>query len=326
MNARKAVTAMFLGSLMAGISALDAVAQARFPTKPIQIVVTFSAGSQTDILARMIGKKMSENWGQPVIVVNRLGGGGIAAGSTVARATPNGHTLLAHSAGFAVAPTLYSTLPYDTLNDFAAVSQIASVPFVVVAAPSLGLRSVAELIALAKRKPGQVNFGSAGIGSATHLGAEQFRLVANIDVVHVPYKGTPEALIDTVAGRVQYFVSPIEPALPLIRDGKLLPLAVTTMRRLPVLPDVPTVAEAGLANFEFNGWVGLWAPAKTPKAVLNQLSNEVKRILSLPDVKEHMQKQGLVPKSSTPEEFAAFTRAEIEKLGKIVKASGARAD
>jgi len=316
------------GIALALVAALSHMATARdsFPNKPIQMIVSFSAGSGTDIRARMVGKKMSEHWGQPVVVVNRPGGGGIVASSIVARAAPDGYTLLVHSAGFAVAATLYSKLPYDPLKDFAGVTQISTGPLVLVVTPSLGVKSVSDLIALAKQKPGQLNFGSAGIGGATHLSGEQFRLAANIDVVHVPYKGTPEALIDTMAGRMQYFISPIQPALPFIKGGKLLPLAVTTARRSPVLPDVPTVAEAALPGFEFDSWIGLWAPARTPKAVLDQLSNEVARILALPDIRERIQSEGVVPKSSTPEEFAKFTRAEIEKLGKVVKTSGARAD
>ena len=221
---------------------------------------------------------------------------------------------------------LYSKLPYDPLKDFAGVTQISTGPHVLVVTPSLGVKSVSDLIALAKRKPGQLNFGSAGIGGATHLSGEQFRFAADINVVHVPYKGTLEALIETMAGRVQYVISPIGPALSFIKDGRLLALAVTTARRSPVLPDVPTVAEAALPGFEFDSWVGLLAPARTPIAVLNQLSNEVARILALPDIRESIQSEGAVPKSSTPEEFAKFTRAEIEKLGKVVKASGARAD
>jgi tripartite-type tricarboxylate transporter receptor subunit TctC len=326
LRTRKTLVATGLAFALVTTLSFMATAQDRFPNKPTQIIVPFTAGSGTDILARMVGKKMSENWGQQVVVINRPGGGGIVASSIVARAAPDGYTLLVHSAGFAVAATLYSKLPYDPLKDFAGVTQISTGPLVLVVTPSLGVKSVSDLIALAKQKPGQLNFGSAGIGGATHLSGEQFRLAANIDVVHVPYKGTPEALIDTMAGRIQYFISSIEPALPFIKGGKLLPLAVTTARRSPVLPDVPTVAEAALPGFEFDGWVGLWAPARTPKAVLNQLSNEVARILTLPDIRERIQSEGAVPKSSTPEEFAKFTRAEIEKLGKVVKASGARAD
>lgn len=326
MRTRKTLVATGLAFALVTTLSFMANAQDRFPNKPIQIIVPFTAGSSTDIHARMVGKKMSENWGQQVVVINRPGGGGIVAGSIVARAAPDGYTLLYHGPGFAVSATLYSKLPYDPLKDFAAVTQIASTPFVLVVGPSLGVKSVNDLIALAKRKPGQLNFGSAGIGGATHLSGEQFRFAADINVVHVPYKGTPEALIDTMAGRIQYFISPIAPALSFIKDGRLLALAVTTAQRSPVLPNVPTVAETALPGFEMEGWGGLWAPANTPKAVLNQLSNEVARILALPDIRERLQSEGVVPKSSTPEEFAKFTRAEIEKLGKVVKASGMRAD
>ena len=326
MRTRKTLVATGLAFALVTALSFMATAQDSFPNKPIQIIVPFSAGSGTDIVARIVGKKMSENWGQQVVVINRPGGGGIVGGSIVARAAPDGYTLLCHGSAFAVAATLYSKLPYDTLNDFAGVTQITTGPFVLVVTPSLGVKSVSDLIALAKQKPGQLNFGSAGIGSATHLGGEQFRFAADISVVHVPYKGPPEALFDTIGGRVQYVISPIGPALPFIKDGRLLALAVTSAQRSPVLPNVPTVAETALSGFEYDGWLGLWAPAKTPKAVLNQLSNEVARILSLPDVRKHLQSQGSVPKSSTPEEFAKFTRAEIEKLGKVVKASGARAE
>jgi tripartite-type tricarboxylate transporter receptor subunit TctC len=326
LRTRKTLVATGLAFALVTALSFMATAQDRFPNKPIQIIVPFTAGSSTDIHARMVGKKMSENWGQQVVVINRPGGGGIVAGSIVARAAPDGYTLLYHGPGFAVSATLYSKLPYDPLKDFAAVTQIASTPFVLVVGPSLGVKSVNDLIALAKRKPGQLNFGSAGIGGATHLSGEQFRFAADINVVHVPYKGTPEALIDTMAGRIQYFISPIAPALSFIKDGRLLALAVTTAQRSPVLPNVPTVAETALPGFEMEGWGGLWAPANTPKAVLNQLSNEVARILALPDIRERLQSEGVVPKSSTPEEFARFTRAEIEKLGKVVKASGMRAD
>lgn len=326
MRTRKTLVATGLAFALVTALSFMATAQDSFPNKPIQMIVPFTAGSSTDIHARMVGKKMSENWGQQVVVINRPGGGGIVAGSIVARAAPDGYTLLYHGPGFAVSATLYSKLPYDPLKDFAAVTQISISPFVLVVGPSLGVKSVNDLIALAKQKPGQLNFGSAGIGGATHLTGEQFRFAADIDVVHVPYKGTPEALIDTMAGRIQYFISPIAPALSFIKDGRLLALAVTTAQRSPVLPNVPTVAETALPGFEMEGWGGLWAPANTPKAVLNQLSNEVARILALPDIRERLQSEGVVPKSSTPEEFAKFTRAEIEKLGKVVKASGMRAD
>jgi len=300
-----------------------ATAQDGFPAKAVRIIVPFSTGSQTDLLARMVGQKMSENWAQPVLIENRPGAGGVVAASSVATANPDGHTLLFHSNGFAATAALYSKLPYDTLKDFASVSQVASSPVVLVVAPSLNIRSVKELIALARQRPGQVNFGSAGIGSGTHLAAELFKLAVLIDVVHVPYKGTPEALTETTTGRIQFFFSPMMPAMPFVRDGRLLALGVTTAQRSPALPDVPSVSEA-VPGYEYDGWFAMWAPANTPKPVINQLSKEVARALDVPDTKDRMLRDGLVPKSSTPEELTNLTRAQIERMRALVNAAGLR--
>jgi tripartite-type tricarboxylate transporter receptor subunit TctC len=231
-----------------------------------------------------------------------------------------------HSVGHAINASLYTKLPFDTLRDFAGVSQVASVPNVLVVAPSLGVKSVKDLIALAKQKPGAINFGSAGIGSGTHINGEQFKVAAGINVVHVPYKGTPETLTDTMTGRIQFFFSPLVPATPFVKEGRLLALAVSTAQRSPVLPEVPTVAEAALPGFEYDQWYGILAPRATPKPVLNQLSQEIARILDLPDVRKTFQTQGAVAKPSTPEQFDAFIRVEIDKLAKVIKAAGARAD
>jgi tripartite-type tricarboxylate transporter receptor subunit TctC len=298
----------------------------KFPSKPIRMIVPFSAGSQTDILARLIGQKMNENWGQQIVVDNRPSAGGTIAAGIVATAPADGHTLMLHSVGHAINASLYTKLPFDTLRDFAGVSQVASVPNVLVVAPSLGVKSVKDLIALAKQKPGAINFGSAGIGSGTHINAEQFKVAAGINVVHVPYKGTPETLTDTMTGRIQFFFSPLVPATPFIKEGRLLALAVSTAQRSPVLPDVPTVAEAALPGFEYDQWYGILAPRATPKPVLDQLSKEIARILDLPDVRKTFQTQGAVAKPSTPEQFDAFIRVEIDKLAKVIKAAGARAD
>ena len=300
--------------------------QQKFPSKPIRMIVPFSAGSQTDILARLIGQKMNENWGQQIVVDNRPSAGGTIAAGIVAAAPADGHTLMLHSVGHAINASLYSKLPFDTLRDFAGVSQVASVPNVLVVAPSLGVKSVKDLIALAKQKPGAINFGSAGIGSGTHINAEQFKVAAGINVVHVPYKGAPEALNETIAGRVEFCFTPVLVAAGQVKAGRVTALAVSTAQRSPVLPDVPTVAEAALPGFEYDQWYGILAPRATPKPVLNQLSKEIARILDLPDVRKTFQTQGAVAKPSTPEQFDAFIRVEIDKLAKVIKAAGARAD
>jgi tripartite-type tricarboxylate transporter receptor subunit TctC len=310
----------------AALPAATHAQQQKFPSKPIRMIVPFSAGSQTDILARLIGQKMNENWAQQIVVDNRPSAGGTIAAGIVAGAPADGHTLMLHSVGHAINASLYSKLPFDTVRDFAGVSQVASVPNVLVVAPSLGVKSVKDLIAAAKQKPGAINFGSAGIGSGTHINGEQFKVAAGVNVVHVPYKGTPEALTDTMTGRIQYFFSPLVPATPFIKEGRLIALAVSTAQRSPVLPDVPTVAEAALPGFDFDQWYGILAPHATPKPILNQLSQEIARILDLPDVRKTFQTQGAVAKPSTPEQFDAFIRTEIGKVGKVIKAAGARAD
>jgi tripartite-type tricarboxylate transporter receptor subunit TctC len=322
---RSAAVALVFGA--ASVAAFAAHAQQqKFPSKPIRMIVPFSAGSQTDILARLVGQKMNESWGQQVVIDNRPSAGGTIAAGIVAAAPADGHTLMVHSVGHAINASLYTRLPFNTLRDFAGVSQLASVPNVLVVAPSLGVKSVKDLIALAKQKPGTINFGSAGIGSGTHINGEQFKVVAGVNVVHVPYKGTPEALTDTMTGRIQYFFAPLVPATPFIKEGRLLALAVSTATRSPVLPEVPTVAEAALPGFDYDQWYGMLAPRNTPKPILDQLSKEVARVLDLPDVRRTFQTQGAVAKPSTPEQFDAFIRAEIDKLAKVIKASGARAD
>jgi len=261
-----------------------------------------------------------------VVVDNRPSAGGVIASEILLNATPDGHTLMMVSIGHAVNASLYSKLPYDTVKDFAGITLVADVPNVLVATPSLGLKSVRDLVALAKSKPGQINYGSAGVGSGTHMNGEQFKLAAGINVVHVPFKGTPEAITNTIGGGVQYFFAPITAAVPLVKGGKVTGLAVSTKNRSPVLPDVPTVAESGLPGFDFNLWTGLLGPAKLPKDVKEKIAKEVARILALQDVKERMLIQGATPHPTSPTEFDAFIKNEVGRLAKVVKASGAKAD
>lgn len=315
-----ALRAMLLG-LILGIACGSGIAQ-DYPTRPIRVIVGFSAGSTTDILARTVGQKINEAWGQPVLVDNRPSAGGIVAANAVATAAPDGYTLLVVSAGHAATAAMFSKLPYDTLKDFAGVSRIANVPSILVVSPALGIKSVKDLVALAKARPGQLNFSSPGVGSANHLAGELFKTLAGIDATHVPYKGIPEAMTAVVSGSVQFNFSPVVNVLSLSRDGKLLPLAASTGKRSAALPDIPTLAEAGVSGYAFDPWFGILAPAKTPKAVLARLSGEIARIVALSEVKERMRALGADPAPTTPEGFDAYVRAEVAKFQKIVQDAG----
>jgi len=293
-----------------------------YPTRQVHIIVPFTAGSATDILARTFGQKLSEIWNQSVIVDNRPGAGGTIGAAIVAKSPPDGYTLLVHSAAQAYNPSIYPSLPYDTVKDFIDIAPLGGQPNVLVVAPSAGIKTLAELIALAKQTPGQLNFASAGTGSGTHINGEKFKLAAGIDVVHIPYKGTPEALTDTMAGRVTYFFSPISAALPLVRDGKLVALAVSTAKRSSVLPNVPTIAEAGLPGFDYSLWIGMFAPAGTPSEVVDRIARDVHAAGQAPDVKERLAALGAEPMPMTPSEFKRFVDAEIVESAKVIKAAG----
>jgi len=307
---------------LALFSTVCAAQPQHFPNKPIRMIVGFTPGSEIDVVARLLNQEISENWGQRVVVDNRTGAGGTVGGAIAATAAPDGYTLFFNSVSHTASQALYSKLPYDTLRDFAGVSQATSAPNVLVVAPTQGIKSVKELLALARQKSGQINFGSAGVGSGTHITGEMFRLAEQLNVSHVPYKGVPELLSDTVTGRIHYSFSPIGNTLPFVKDRRLIALAVTTTARSPSLPEVPTVAESAIPGFEWDQWYGLFAPAKTPRAIVNQLSKEMARVLALPDIRERLAFRGSVPKPSTPEQFDKFVRAEVEKVTKAIKAGG----
>ena len=296
-----------------------------FPNKPVHIIVAFTAGSATDILGRTFGQKLSEMWGQPVVVENRPGAGGTIGAAVVAKAPADGYTLLVNSAAQAYNPSIYKDLSFDTTKDFVDIAALGGQPNVLVVAPSASIKTVGELIAQAKQKPGQLNYGSAGTGSGTHINGEKFKLAAGIDVVHVPYKGTPEALTDTMAGRVTYFFAPISAALPFVRDGKLVALAVSTAKRSSVLPNVPTVAESGVPGFDYSLWVGLFAPAGTPPAVVEKIAKDVRAAEQSADVKERFATLGAEPMPLTPQEFTKFVQTEIDDSAKAIKAAGIKA-
>jgi tripartite-type tricarboxylate transporter receptor subunit TctC len=312
----------WVAALAAGVLWSSCVLAQDYPNKPVRIVVPFTAGSATDILARTVAQKLSELWGQQVIVDNRAGAGGTIGAAVVAKSPPDGLTLMVHSAAQAVNPFIYPSLPYDTLKDFVQVVPLAGQPNVLVVAPGSGYKTVADLVADAKKNPGRLNFGSAGIGSGTHINGEKFKLAAAIDVAHIPYKGTPEALTDTMAGRIAFFFSPISAALPHVRDGKLVALGVSSARRSSVLPNVPTIAESGLPGFDYNLWVGLFAPAGTPADVVEKINHDVNRVLREPEVKERMTALGAEAMPMTAAEFDKFMRTEMDDAAKVVKAAG----
>jgi len=297
-------------------------AEPAYPTKPIRVIVPFTPGSATDIIARIVGLKMADHWGVPVVMDNRPSAGGIVACTTVAESTPDGNTVLVTGSNFAGSAALYSKLPFDAVRDFAGVSQYASTPLVLVVSASLGVKSVKELIALAREKPGQLNFASTGLGSGTHYGAALFNLVAGIKAEHIPYRGSPETLTDLMAGRVQYITSPVLAAAPLIQGGKVLALGVTTPYRAKALPNVPTIAEAGLPGFVYEGWYGMLAPGKTPRRIVNKLNVEIVRILAMPEVQEQISNRGAIAKSSSPEAFDTLVHNEINTRRKVWKAAG----
>ncbi len=304
-------------------SSLPAFAQS-YPSRPIRLVAAFSAGSTSDILARILGPKLHESWGQPVVVENRPAAGGVVAGEIVARATPDGQTLMITSSGFSASAALYAKLPYDSVKDFAGVAQVATGSTVLVAAPAIGVKSVKELIALAKSKPGQLQYGSAGIGSGAHYVTELFRLVAGITVTHVPYKGAPEYLNDVAAGRLPFGFSPIPSTLSFINSGRVTALAVSGAARSHVLPNVSTVGEAGLPEFSYSGWYGIFAAAATPRRIVNQLSNEIGRIIALPEINSAILKQGETPQWIGAEAFDKMVHADIATRRKVFSAAGVK--
>ena len=310
-----------------GAGAQAASGDAAYPTKPIRVIVPFTPGSATDIIARFVTPKMAERWGQPVVIDNRPSAGGIVACTVVAEAAGDGHTLMVTGSNFAGSAALYAgKLPYDAVKDFSGITQFATTPLVLVVGPSLGVKSVKEFIALAHEKKGQLNFASTGLGSGPHYGAELFNLVAGIKGVHVPYRGSPETLTDVMSGRVQYVLSPVLAASPLIRSGRVLALGVTTTYRAQAMPEIPTIAEAGLPEFVYQGWYGMLAPGKTPRKLVKLMSTEIGRIIDTPEIRERIASQGAAAQSSTPEVFDKMVRDEIATRTKVWKAAGVKID
>ncbi|HBH38389.1 MAG TPA: LacI family transcriptional regulator [Curvibacter sp.] len=309
-------------SCAAALLPLAASAQAGYPNKPIRVIVPFPAGSTTDIIARAITDKMSASLGQPIVVDNRGGASGTIGQAAVATAAADGYTLLIHSSSHTVSPSTFAKLPFDTVADFTGITPISSLSNVLVISPSKGYKNLGELLAAARAKPGSLNFASAGQGSATHLNAEKFKMAAKIDATNIPFKGSAEAVTEVIAGRVDYYFSPVAPVIGQIKAGQLQAMAVGSPQRASALPDVPTTAEAGVPGSEFNFWIGMMAPAKTPRDIVNRLHDEVLKALASPEVKERFAKVGADAWTLTPEQFDAYIKNEIASNAVLVKAAG----
>ena len=298
-----------------------------YPTRPIRIIAQFQPGTSTDILARVVAQKLTESWGQQVVVDNRPGAGAIVGTEIGAKAPPDGYTLtMGVSSAFGINPTLYSKLPYDAIGDFAPITNIALTPQTLVTSPNSPYKTTKELVAAAKAKPGAVAFASLGSGSTSHLTMEMFRSAAGIQLNHIPYKGSPAAHGDVMTGQVGIMFDAIPATLPLVKAGRLRGLGIATLKRSPLMPDVPTIAEAGYPGFEAVGWIGIVAPAKTPPAILDKLNAEIVRVVKQPDVTERLNALAFTPVPGTRAEFGAFIKSEIAKWGKVVRDSGAKAD
>jgi len=320
--------ASFATTALAALAIFSAHAKAEsYPSKPIRFVVAFPPGGGTDIIARSIAQKLAERLAQQVLVDNRPGAGGNIGTDIVAKSAPDGYTLLMGSAGpLAINASLFATMPFDPVRDLAPVTLAASTPNVLVVHPSLKVTTVKDLIALARAKPGAINFASSGHGTPAHLAGELFGSMAGVKLVHVPYKGAAPALADLLGGQVQIMFSTMPPALPHVRDGKLRALAVTSAKRSPAMPELPTVDEAALPGFEANTWHGVVLPAGAQAAIVARLNREIVAILHMPDVVERLSNQGAEPVGSTPEEFAAYIKSETVKWAKVVRDSGAKAE
>lgn len=318
-------TALLMSAWIASCMTITAHAEA-WPAKPLRMVVPVAAGSTTDIIPRAVVDQLSAQLGEAIVVENRVGAGGTIGSAYVARADPDGYTMLAHGSAHTIAPALYANLSYHPARDFVAVAPLGISPGVLVVSPSSGYRTVADLIVAGKGKPGGLTYSSVGIGSATHLSAERFLASAGVQAVHIPYKGGAEAMTEVIAGRIDFFFSPLGLALPQVRAGKVVPLVVNGTRRPEALPDVPTTREAGLIDAEYPIWFGLFVPAKTPPDVVDRLNRETLKALQAPKVRDRLAQMGLEPMPMSPSEFQAFVRDEVDLNAALVKRMGIKAD
>ena len=320
----KPISLMLLPVLGLGLATMEAAAQT-WPTKPLRAIVPVGAGSTTDIIPRVVFEQLSPQLGQSIVVENRTGAGGTIGTAFVAKADPDGYTVLAHGSALTISPSLYPNLSYHPARDFAAVVPFGISPSVLVVPPARGWKTVGDLVAAAKAKPGALNFSSVGVGTATHLSAERFRRSAGVEAVHVPFKGGAEAMTEVIAGRIDFFFGPVALVLPNVREGKLTALVVNGAKRSAALPDVPTTLEAGFANAEYPIWFGLFLPAKTPRDIVDKLHRETLKALQAPKVRDKLAALGVDPMVMTPAEFDAHVEKEIAVNAALVKAIGIKA-
>ena len=309
------------------LTSAHAEAQSTYPARPVRIIVNFAAGGPSDIVARIVSARLTEAWGKPVVVENVAGGGGNIGVERAIKATPDGYTiLLSGSSPIVINPSLLEKPSFDPVRDLAPVTQLCTIPNLLVIHPALAAKSVEELVALAKSKPGQFTFASSGSGTATHLGGELFKARAGLDLRHIPYKGTGLMIPDLVAGRVTMTIAAVATFLPLVRDGRLRAIAVASEKRTPTLLDVPTVAESGYPGFDTSSWQGAWAPAKTPAALVRRLNQDLQRLVALPDVRARFAELGMEPAGTTEQELARIIQSDLVKWANVIKASGAKTE
>ena len=309
------IAALWFGTTMCAFAA-------DYPTRPIRLIVPFATGGGNDTIARVVGQKLSARLSQQVIVDNRAGAGGVIGAELAARAAPDGYTLFLGGVGsHAINPNLHERLPYDPIKDFAPISLLASAPLILVVHPSVPANSAHELIALARARPGKLNYASNGNGSSSHLAAEMFASMTGIDIVHIPYKGLSPALTDLLGGQVQLMFSSVVAILPHVQSGKLRALAVSGAKRLSLMPDLPTIAEAGVPGYQTSSWYGILAPAGTPRDIVSRLNAEIVKTLAEPDVRKALASEGADPVGNSPEEFAIYIQAEKDRLGKLIRNS-----
>ena len=310
------------GLLLLGILFSFSVQAQSYPTKPVRLVIAFTPGSSTDIIGRAVAAKLQEMWGQPVVPENRVGAGGSIGSKVVVDSAADGYTLLANSSAHVANPGIYAKLPYDTLKDFTNLALLGGGPNVLITGTDTGWKSLKDFVAAAKASPGKLNFSSAGIGSGTHFNLEKLKIAAGIDVVHVPYKGTPEAIGDTISGRVCCYWAPLNAALPHVGGGKAVALAVSSAQRSALLPSVPSVAEQGYPGFDYTLWVGLWGPANMPADIAAKINKDVLAALAAPDTRDRLTKLGTAPGNLSIADFTAFVKKEVEDTQKILQAAG----